>query len=126
MALSSSKQAKKLTSSTILSITKITFPNRRFYNHVNGYDSTFGSIKYGIPQGSVLGPLFYTIYNSDMSVDKLTVATYTDGTAILSSNESIIEAPGILQRHLAMAYKMEYLSQFTKTCTCYICTKKRR
>lgn len=75
--------------------------NRSFYVHVNGDDSPFGMIESGIPQGSVLGPVLYTIFTSDMPIgNNLTTATYADDTAILSSNENPVEASTKLQTQL--------------------------
>ena len=55
----------------------------------------------GVPQGSVLGPVLYTMYTSDIPVnDNITIATFADDTAILASNKSPIEASLIVQDYL--------------------------
>lgn len=42
----------------------------------------------GVPQNSVLGFIFYTIYTSDMALeDNITLATYADGTSLIASDE---------------------------------------
>jgi len=53
--------------------------------------SELEEIKAGVPQGSVLGPVPYLLYTSDLPVlESSTVATFADDTAMLaigSSNE---------------------------------------
>ena len=41
--------------------------NRKQYVSINGYDSNLADIKFGVPQGSVFGPLFFLIYINDLN-----------------------------------------------------------
>jgi len=54
-----------------------------------GAYSELKEIKAGVPQGSVLGPVLYLLYTSDLPMlENSTVVTFADDTAILgSSNE---------------------------------------
>lgn len=49
-----------------------------------------------------MGPILYTIYTSDLPEDTgLTIATFADDTAILTSHKDLQEASGLLQESLA-------------------------
>ncbi|GBP43992.1 Probable RNA-directed DNA polymerase from transposon X-element [Eumeta japonica] len=72
--------------------------NRRFVVQHGEALSRLCDINAGVPQGSVLGPLLYLIYTSDLPTsDCITTGTFADDTAILASHQDPAEASKILQ-----------------------------
>ena len=61
--------------------------------------STLREIRAGVPQGSILGPILYLLFTSDLpEVENVTVATFADDTAILAVGFNIDEATLKLQK----------------------------
>ena len=56
----------------------------------NSVYSSFQTVKQGVPQGSVLGPLFYILYANDIAdtIKNCKVAMYADDTVIYTANSN--------------------------------------
>ena len=57
-------------------------------------DKTHFNLTYGVPQGSILGPLLFIMYTYDMSnvLPENKVIVYADDTTVLVSGRSLTEA----------------------------------
>lgn len=63
---------------------------RLFKVRENGCTSNFYCITAGVPQDFVLGPVLYRLFTHDLPQStSVTVATFADETALLSSNRSL-------------------------------------
>ena len=65
--------------------------NRRQYTCTNEKKSTTRTVNCGVPQGSVLGPLFFILYMNDIvkSVNANNIRLYADDTGIFMHNKNI-------------------------------------
>ena len=68
--------------------------NRRQFTVVNGVKSDKGIVKCGVPQGSVLGPLFFLLHINDIyrDVGYNAVRLFADDNSLLSSGPSLNDA----------------------------------
>jgi len=77
--------------------------NRRFYVRCNHQESPIHEVAAGVPQGSVLSPILYSIYTADMPIPTGSLnmtCTYADDTAFLVSADSLPLAVQGLQQAL--------------------------
>ena len=68
----------------------------------NGAVSDAKEVTYGVPQGSVLGPLFFLAYINDMSssVDDVKLSLYADDTVLYVSGEKVANCVQRIQENL--------------------------
>ena len=67
--------------------------NRRQFTIANGVQSDIDIVKYGVPQGSVLGPLFFLLYINDIyrALGCDAVRLFADDTSLFSSGRNLID-----------------------------------
>ena len=67
--------------------------NRKQFVNLTGVDSDLFDIAYGVPQGSVLGPLFFNVYANEISLLQLDldVVQYADDTVLMASGRDLDE-----------------------------------
>ena len=65
--------------------------NRQQFVYINGFHSSYKTMHYGVPQGSVLGPLLFLIYINDLHKALKFCMThhFADDTNLLYSSSSI-------------------------------------
>jgi hypothetical protein len=83
-------------------ILKSYLTDRLFQVKYNQTTSDLYPIQSGVPQGSVLAPVLYTIYTADLPTNIGTEkASFADDTAIMASDQNPVSASQKLQAHLS-------------------------
>ena len=65
--------------------------NRQQRVKINGSFSSYKHLRFGVPQGSVLGPLFFNIYINDLllSIQETDICNYADDTTIYTCDSRL-------------------------------------
>ena len=76
--------------------------NRKFKVHINKTFSESGNLLFGVPQGSILGPLFFLIYINDMpqAID-CELLLYADDTCLIFQHKDIHEIEIVLNKNFS-------------------------
>ena len=68
--------------------------------------SDLNPIAAGIPQGTILEPILYLIYTSDVPTSSnFFTATFADDTALLATGKSVEESSAVLQNAINLVDK---------------------
>ena len=75
---------------------------RKRFCYVNGIHSLFTSIKYGVPQGSCLGPLLFLIYINDLPlvIKNATPSIFADDTGFTAASESFPHLKNLIEEDI--------------------------
>jgi hypothetical protein len=92
---------KRILLSSYFNMLKSYLNGRQFETKFIGETSSRFHIHSGVPQGSILGPLLYVLYTSDLPTSReTTLGTLADDAAIFATNEDPKIASPNLQEHL--------------------------
>ena len=94
----------------------ITYFNNRFqYTTIDGDSSTFRQVRCGVPQGSVLGPLFFAMYINDIqyAVGAEGVWLFADDTALYMVNNDLQTLLSGIKEKIENLYKWCTCSKLT-------------
>ena len=103
--------------------------NRRKYCRVGGYDSNICNIDVGVPKGSCLGPLLFSIYKNDLLqvVKASTVFMHAGGTSLTFQSQDFSQLNETINNDLASLGLWKEGNQLSlnvsKTHSMLICTK---
>ena len=93
-----------LRDTTTLKLFRSFLDNRQQCVHVNGKVSAFGTLKTGVPQGSVLGPVLFCLFINDLPMHfsnrKVVCTMFADDTTLYTSSNSTDTIANTLQKSL--------------------------
>ena len=74
--------------------------NRKFFVCIDNVFSEAGTLKYGVPQGSILGPLLFLLYVNDLPqpLADADAYLYADDTCIFYQHEDVEKTENVLNK----------------------------
>lgn len=92
--------------------------NRTFHVKINATISSTRLVSAGVPQGSILGPLLFNIYMSDMPIPpNVELALYADDTALICKDRDILVAQQALQNAVNSTVQWFHMWRFSLNTT---------
>ena len=83
-----------------LKLIKNYITNRYQYVKLNGKKSNMCELKIGVPQGTIMGPLFFIIYINEMLNLIPNILSYADDTVILCAEKTWVKTQETMQKYL--------------------------
>ena len=83
--------------------------NRKQRTVLNGQNSLWGDVSAGVPQGSILGPLFFLVYINDLAAGvKCNIKLFADDTSLFTVVEDQNSAANDMNHDLEMLSQRAY------------------
>ena len=96
-------------SGELLSLIQSFLKDRKQRTVLNGQSSSWGDISAGLPQGSILGPLFFLVYINDLTADlKCNVKLFADDTSLFTVVEDSNTAANDMNHDLELISQWAY------------------
>ena len=92
---------------TALLFVKDYLNNRKQRTKVNGSYSSWRDLLFGVPQGSILGPLLFNIFINDTFyfIKDSKIANYADDNTVYSVSENITHLLNTLEREMLISFE---------------------
>ena len=90
--------------------------DRTQFVSVNGFNSDYKTVKYGVPQGSVLGPLLFLIFINDLNIAIKNSETFhfADDTCLLNIKDSIKKINKVVNKDLKFLIQWLHANKIAK------------
>ena len=96
-------------SGELLSLIQSFLKDRKQRTVLNGQNSDWGDISAGVPQGSILGPLFFLVYINDLAADvRCNVKLFADDMSLFTVVEDSITAASDMNHDLELIRQRAY------------------
>ena len=91
--------------------------DRSQFVSINGFNSDYETIKYGVPQSSVLGPLLFLIFINDLNtaIKHSETFDFADNTCLLNIKNSLKQINKVVNKDLKFLVQWLNVAKIAKT-----------